>query len=72
MNGPDRPLLTVVRGAPTPADVAALTLVICSLAATGADAPPPAPSAPAWPRRGADEVPAQTWVSPGPPSWQRG
>ena len=62
---PARPLLTVVRGEPTPEQLAALTAVLAARAAAGggSDEPPPPPQL--WSRpqlRGP--------LSPGPGAWR--
>jgi hypothetical protein len=48
--GPERPLLRVVRGTPDDAELVALTAVVLTLSAGGPDAPPPMPAP--WRDRG--------------------
>ena len=69
-SGP-RPLLRVVRGAPTDAELAALTATLAALAASG---PAPEPEAPVsrWASRD-DRLrrgPAQSAPRPGPGAWR--
>lgn len=61
---PARPLLTVLRGDPTPEQLAALIAVVSSRAAAASDdVPPPAPSL--WAR-----PVLRTPLSPGPGAWR--
>ena len=61
---PIRPLLTVVRGEPTPEQLAALTAVVAARAAAGSG-DEPAPAAPLW---GRPQLRAP--LSPGAGSWR--
>ena len=61
---PVRPLLTVVRGEPTPEQLAALTAVIAARAAAGSDDEPPA--APSLWSRPQLRAP----LSPAPGAWR--
>ena len=63
---PDAPLLAVVKGEPTPEELAALTAVVLSLGSGEADAPE-RPSARHWIRR----QQLQLAPKPGPGSWKR-
>ena len=61
---PARPLLTVVRGEPTPEQLAALTAVIAARASAGSDAGP-APTRSLW------RTPVlRTPLTPGPGAWR--
>ena len=62
----EQPLLAVVKGEPTPAELAALTAVVLSLGSGAADAPVK-PSARPWIRR----QQLQLAPKPGPGSWKR-
>lgn len=62
----DTPLVRVVRGAPTPDELAALVGVL--LGRRRPDAPKPAPAAPHWARSG---NPAHLNTLPGPDAWRR-
>jgi hypothetical protein len=60
---PARPLLTVVRGEPTPEQLAALTAVVAARASGGGDAP--APPRPLWSR-----PVLRSPLSPGAGAWR--
>lgn len=64
--GPGTPLVRVVRGAPTPDELAALVGVL--LGRRRPDAPEPAPAVPHWARSG---NPAHRGTRPGPDAWRR-
>jgi len=66
MNTTDSPLLAVVKGEPTPEEIAALTAVVLSLGA-GVAVPPPKQGARYWIRR----QQLQLAPKPGPGSWKR-
>ena len=65
MTGPAVPLLRVVRGAPTPEQLAALVVVVTSRAAVAAAADRPRASRSAW----ATPV-LRTPLAPGPDAWR--
>ena len=65
MTEPVRPLLRVVRGAPTPEQLAALVAVVSSRAAVAAAAEQPRASRPAW----AAPV-LRTPLAHGPDAWR--
>ena len=62
----EQPLFTVVKGEPTPEELAALTAVVLSLG-SGGTAAPEKPSARHWIRR----QQLQLAPKPGPGSWKR-
>ena len=61
---PARPLLRVVRGEPTPEELAALIAVVSARAAGGDDAQPPAPPS-LWAR-----PQLRAPLAPGPGAWR--
>jgi hypothetical protein len=65
-NAPEQPLLSVVKGHPTPEELAALTAVVLSLAPSG-DAEPAKPSVRHWVRR----QQLRLAPTPGPGAWKR-
>lgn len=71
MSGPQPPALRVVRGNPTPEEVAVLTVALMSLARTPAGEPGPArPPHPMWPRAGEAAPATDAWASRPPPGWR--
>ncbi|MFH8638146.1 acyl-CoA carboxylase subunit epsilon [Streptomyces goshikiensis] len=72
LGAPDAALLRVVRGAPAPEELAALTAVVLALAGSaeaGGQEPPPAPAAP-WPRGGAALPEDGSWGARALPGWR--
>ncbi|MFH8571822.1 acyl-CoA carboxylase subunit epsilon [Streptomyces sp. NPDC017993] len=71
MSGPQTPALRVVRGNPTPEEVAVLTVALMSLTRASVEEPDPArPPHPMWPRAGEAAPAADAWAARPRPGWR--